>query len=370
MIEGHIRQRSPGSWELRWRANGKTATKTVRGTKTDAKRALREALGRVDRGEHVEPTKLTVAQLVKQRIEAWQGAGRCGQRTVENYTDLATIIDTGLGSLLVQKLTTLDVERWHLDMTREQRASRTIRAAHRLLARTLGEAVRHNLVVRNVAADQGPPSAKPAERVAMPDADQVAALRVKLIEDPWMIPVEVALGTGLRRGEQLALRWSRVDLDGAKLHVVEALDETRAHGVAVKLPKTSAGRRTITLPAFVVEALRAHRKAQLELAMRLGQGRPADDALVFPGDDGGHQGPNAFSKRWSRKAAKVGMPEITWHGLRHAHASALIAARVPVTEVAARLGHADPTVTLRVYAHLFSKDDRSSAAAIDAAFAR
>ena len=88
-------------------------------------------------------------------------------------------------------------------------------------------------------------------------------------------PSVVAVYTGLRRGEQLALRWSNVDVDGARLRVVEALDETKASGVTLKAPKSAAGVRTITLPQVVVDALREHRRRQLEMCLLLGLGKPS-----------------------------------------------------------------------------------------------
>jgi len=83
--------------------------------------------------------------------------------------------------------------------------------------------------------------------------------------------------------------------------------------------------------------------------------------------DGGPLSPRAFTMRWTRAAAHLGVPELNWHALRHAHASMLIAARVPLTTVAARLGHCDPAITLKVYSHLWASDDRAAAAAIDQA---
>jgi integrase len=134
--------------------------------------------------------------------------------------------------------------------------------------------------------------------------------------------------------------------------------------VRLKEPKTKAGRRTISLPQIVVATLRAQRQAQLERRLLLGLGRPSDDGLVFPGADGGYDTPRVFTQRWERCAARLGLV-ITWHSLRHAHASMLISEGRPITEVAERLGHADPTVTLKTYAHLFSRDDRGAADAID-----
>jgi integrase len=245
-----------------------------------------------------------------------------------------------------------------------------VRAAHALLGRALADAVKHQLLTRNVARDQGAPSKAPDPAVTAPDSQQVKVLLVKVKHTYWHVPVLTAVHTGLRRSEQLALRWSRVDLDRAQLQVEEALDETRADGVTVKPPKTAAGRRTISLAAGVVEALRKHRGQQLEERLKLGLGRLPDDALVFPGPDGQPMAPRAFSIRWRRAAARFGMPGITWHSLRHAHASMLIEAKVPITMVAARLGHADAAVTLRVYAHLFEKDDSVAVAALDQALGK
>jgi integrase len=281
-MSGHIRSRSAGSFELRYRVDGKVKTETFRGSKKAAQARLRALMTAADRGEHVDPSKLTVAEHVRARIEQWQASGQIRARAAENYTDLLVWIAAGLGTIPVQRLTTLDVERWHRELIERGLAPRTVRIAHALLARALADAVKHRLVVRNVAVDQGAPKVDPAARVVAPDAEQVRELLAGLQGDPWHVPVLVALYTGMRRGEQLALRWSNVDLDGAKLRVVEALDETRAAGVAVKAPKSAAGWRTITLTSNVVDALRQHRQAQLERCLLLGLGRPPEDALVFP----------------------------------------------------------------------------------------
>jgi integrase len=362
MSAGHVRQRSPGSWEVRWRADGKVCTRTIKGGKKAAQRALREALSAVDKGEHVEPSRLTVAAHVAERIAAWHAAGRITGRSREAYETSAKLLEP-IGAIAVQRLGTADVERLHLGWRHLGASAR--RSAHGLLKRALAEAVRHKLCARNPAADQGPPPGGKRPDVSMLNAGQIAALLPKL-DDQWRVPVIVALYCGLRRGEQLALRWHRVDLDGAKLHVVEALDEA-AGKITVKEPKTDAGRRTISLPQIAVDALRTHYKKHLERCLLLGLGRPAGDSLVFPGSNGGYDGPRAFTRRWARAAARFGVPEATWHSLRHSHASMLIDARLPITMVSRRLGHANPSVTLNVYAHLFATDDTEAAAALDAA---
>jgi integrase len=124
------------------------------------------------------------------------------------------------------------------------------------------------------------------------------------------------------------------------------------------------------LPDIVVEALREHRKAQLELRMSLGLGKLDPDALVFPGDlEGGPIAPDTFSAEWRDVADRIGLNDVPLHALRHTHASQLIDAGVDVVTISKRLGHASPAITLKIYAHLFRKDDGKAAEAINAALA-
>jgi integrase len=149
--------------------------------------------------------------------------------------------------------------------------------------------------------------------------------------------------------------------------VRDALERTKAHGIRFKAPKSKAGRRDITLPEILVDALREHRKSQLELRMKLGAGKLPDDALLFGDIDGNPPSPNAFSAAWSDFAERIGMPDVTFHALRHTHASQLIDADVDIVTISKRLGHAKPDITLRIYAHMFQRDDSKAAAAINKA---
>ena len=125
----------------------------------------------------------------------------------------------------------------------------------------------------------------------------------------------------------------------------------------------------MSLPDIAVEALRELRRQRMEERMALGLGKLPDDELIFPKLDGTPRSPRAFSKEWDDVAAKIGVPDITFHALRHTHASHLIDAVIDVVKISKRLGHASPTITLKVYAHLFRKRDDKSADAINAAVA-
>jgi integrase len=186
----------------------------------------------------------------------------------------------------------------------------------------------------------------------------------------WAI---TAYDTGLRLSELLALRWSDVDLDAARIiYVRQALEETGA-GIRFKAPKTRAGVRDVSLPDLAEEVLREHRQTQLELRVALGLRRLTADALIFPAEHGGPQSPESVSSKWAIVAARIGMPELSFHARRHTHASQLTAAGIDVVTISRRLGHASPTVTLQICAHLFRKrDDKAAAtnAAISGALAQ
>jgi Domain of unknown function (DUF4331)/Phage integrase family len=140
-------------------------------------------------------------------------------------------------------------------------------------------------------------------------------------------------------------------------------------GVNFKQPKSKAGRREITLPDILVDTLRDYRRELLELRLKLGAGKLQDDDLLLTDlDCVSPLRPSAISEAWSDYAAKIGMPKVTFHALRHTHASQLIDQGVNIIMVSRRLGHLKPDTTLRTYAHLYRKDDSKAAEAINASF--
>jgi integrase len=380
-MSGHIRRRGKQSWEVKFDDGRDPATgkriigyASVKGARKDAERRLIELLKARDDGAYVEPSKLTVAEHVRARVAQWEVAGDISPKTAERYRELvANQIVPHLGAKLLQRLKPADLEAWHSTLKIKGRKSgeggvsaKTIAHANQVLKKALGDALKNDLIARNVAVSQQPPRGEGREVVILTD-EQVKALLPTLEGRAMYVPVGVALFTGLRRGELLALRWANVDLDAKVIRVREALEETES-GIRAKEPKTRKGLRDVTLPDLVVDTLRKHRQ-QLETRVALGLGRLSDDALVFPRPDGSLQSPKDFSTAWGVVAERIGLGAVTFHALRHTHASQLIDAGVDIVTIARRLGHASPNVTLGIYAHLFRKSDDKAAQAINAALA-
>jgi integrase len=377
-MRGHLRRRGKNSFELKWDApreggGRKTHYKSFKGSRREAMAELNKILAQVADGIAVEPSKVTVGQYVAQRIEQWAATGTISPKTAERYRSLlAQQIAPHLGTRPLQKLTPADIERWHTALQNTPRqdgkgwlSARTIGHAHRVLSKTARDATRLELLPRNVVAVQPPPKVV-AEEIRILSPEQVAALPALLDGHPLAAPTIIALFTGMRRGEILGLHWGAIDFDGKLIKVRRSLEET-ATGLRFKPPKSKAGIRDITLPDVVVDALRQQRKQLLERRLVLGLGRLGDEDLCFPQwDTRSPQMPDTFSSTWKKMAKSHGL-NISFHALRHTHASQLIAAGMDIATICQRLGHASPHITLRTYAHMFSSDDSKAAEAINMA---
>ena len=294
-------------------------------------------------------------------------------KTLERYRELAErqIIPT-LGAVALQKLRPSAVQQWHGTILKtggkdgRPLSARTVGHAHRVLHRALQRAVENETLSRNVASAISPPKVEAGE-VEILDVHQVSVMLHKLAGHELYTIAALALATGMRRGELLGLQLGDVDLDAASLKVDRSLEETAA-GLRFKAPKTKHGRRTISLPPSAISVLRDHRVRQLERRLALGLGRPSAETLVFSNLDGSPLSPRKLSREWLRVCVALGSPPVMFHALRHTHASALISAGLDVVAISRRLGHANPTVTLNVYAHLFVRTDTAAATAIEAVF--
>jgi len=179
-------------------------------------------------------------------------------------------------------------------------------------------------------------------------------------------PTLLALATGARRGEILALRWKNVDLDRGIVRIVESLEQTKA-GLRFKAPKTEKT-RAVTLPAFAIDELQRLKRQQAEDLLRLGV-RQSGEALICGREDGEPMQPRSLTHEFTVLLRKLkSLPRVRFHDLRHSHATQLLAAGVHLAIVQERLGHSTITTTLDLYSHVAETMQEDAASRLDAVF--
>ena len=387
MSSGNITKRGERSFRLKVELARDPATgkrrfhlETVKGlpgekvgeVRARAKARLVELQHELNRGEYVARSTVSVETYMRAWLDAPVGLN---PKTLDRYRQLAADqIYPHLGKIELQKLTEARLQDWHGTLlarggkTSKPLSPQTVKHAHRLLHTALARAVRGKLLLRNVAGLISPPKV-PRKEVTSLTAGQIGALLDKIQDHRLYVPAVVALGAGLRRGEILALRWRDVDLDAGHLRVERSLGEA-GDELYFKEPKSNAGRRSVSLAPFVIEVLREYRKEQLELRMALGQGRMADDALLFSTIEGGPISPDKLSRDWANLVRSGGLPHISFHGLRHSNVSMLIDGGLDVYSVSRRIGHSNASLTLKTYTHMFRNKEDEAVEAIEAAFKR
>jgi integrase len=371
-MKGHIRERSPGHWaivlDVRDPVTGKRKRRwhSFKGGKREAQVECARLVSEVQSGAAIDPNRLTVAAFLDRFAADWI-AVHVSARTAESYVDMLAHVRRRLGNHPIQKLRPADLATFYADLSRSGLAPGSVGHVHRVLHRALGQAKAWG-IVRDNPADMVKPPPVPERELPILQPDRARKMLDRLRGQPLYLLAALGLATGMRRNEMLALRWQDVDLDAGRLRVEIALEQTRAHGIRTKAPKTKKGRRTISLSAATVADLRAHWRAQQEQRLALGIGKSPDESSVLATFDGGQQSPNAVTCAWDKAMAKIGMPEITLHSLRHTHASVLIASGMDILTISRRLGHASPTITLQVYGHLIDGADDRAARVMDEAF--
>ena len=299
-------------------ANGIFSTSHSAAANAKLRPGSRSSSRSVGRGAYVEPSKATVVEFVRARVAQWEAAGNISARTAQRYRQLVeNQIAPHIGNKALQKLTRLDLEAMAHDATQWRARAPQYRPCTSRSVQGLGDAESDGAVVRNVCKLQRAPKVAESEKAIVQD---VPAFVDKIRGERLYVPAIVALFTGMRLGEILALRERALTSTACVIEVREALEETRRKEMYSRRRNQRPAAATSPCPISLVEALREHRRQQLELRMKLGLGKPEPDALLFANLEGGPLRPSTVSSDWGDLAERIGMPEITFHGLRHTHA--------------------------------------------------
>lgn len=365
--EGSIKQRPDGRWEARISLPAGQRKSFYGKTRREVQDKLRTALRDVDAGLDLTAGRQTVGQF----LDRWLAdvvTPKLAPKTVSSYRDVVRVhLKPTLGQHQLAKLTPQHVQAMMSSKSGARLSPRTVAYTRSVLRIALNRALKWGLVQRNAAAlTDAPRSVRAERRPLTPEQARafLAAAEVDRLEGLY----RVALALGLRLGEALGLSWTDVDLDTGSLRVRYALQRIDGK-LTLKEPKTEKSRRTLTMPASLASALRAHRVRQIEERLIAGS-RWQDSGLVFTNTVGGPLEPSNVLKAFKRRLAAAGLPEQRFHDLRHAAASLLLAQGVAPRVVMDILGHSQMATTMDLYSHVMPAAHEDAAALMDAILTR
>jgi integrase len=277
--------------------------------------------------------------------------------TIDQYGYLWEKLEPRIGHMLIRKIKAAELDRAYAAILTSGVSANTTRKVHKHAVALLRQAVRWELVHRNVAESATPPAATPFE-VVPPDADDLVTLVDAAFKQEQQFGALVYLGatTGARRGELAGLRWLDVDLDKG---IVRFEHQPENDGTLVPL-KNKRG-RTVHIDDDTVVMLKEHQQLCEEVARKC-DAKLTSKCFVFsplPGNTDPYR-KDGLTWRFRKLAETTGINN-RLHDLRHAQATTLLANGVPAQVVAARLGHASATITMAVYAHSDAVQERAAA---------
>ena len=370
---GSIRQRGKNRWQvlLDWPPDPVTGARrqrswTVKGSRRDADRFLAERRRERDYGIAIDPQKLTVAAFLLRWLPNYVARRNLKDSTYQRYDEmLRGLIIPRLGHVRLQDLTAEHVR--GLMQPDEHRGSSTLVKYFRLLKRALADAVQASLIAVNPCTQvEAPRPRRPSEKRVLDETEVTAlfnAVRGSAIE----MPVRLALATGMRQGELLALRWDDIDWGSRALTIRRSARRLKDQGVVMTDTKSKNGLRRVELSRRTLAQLQAHRTRQAEHRLRVG---PAwqDHGLVFPSQAGTPWDADNLYRAYRRCLDDSGIQDpqtVNWHSLRHSAASLWIRADVDLLTISRRLGHATTSFTLDTYGHLLPGQQRAAAEVLD-----
>jgi integrase len=366
-MRGTKRKRREGVWELRVylgrdpaNGNPRQISKTFHGTSREADAALRGLVEKYGEGRP-DGFGATFGQLLDRWLEECDRM-ELSPTTMRTYrAQTEQTIRPRLGKIVLNRLTPKHLDDLYGDMKDDGLAPKTIRNHHAIISSALHQGVRWEWVKQNVADKAKPPRVR-QRRVKAPSVEAVRSVIEAAEErDPRLAPLlMLAALTGMRRGEVCALRWTDVDWERRELDVSRSLVVVPG-GLAEKTTKTDRF-RMVALDDVGIAVLAHHRAKADEWAQQAGV-KVMPDGYVFSHAVDGSKPfrPDNVTGFFTRVRDSLGLPEVRLHDLRHFTATELIGAGVDVRTVAGRLGHSDPSVTLRVYSHALEERDRAAA---------
>lgn len=370
MARGSVVKQKSGTYRIRVEVDPDPSTgkrrwhTATRRTKREADDYAASVLADVARGTYQQASKETVREYL---LHTWLPRYKAQVRPstyLQRESHVRKHLVPALGGKRLTALRPLDVQTFYADLAERYQPS-TVVAIHLTLSTALNAAVRWGAIRRSPAERCRPPKAprRPASLWTPAQLEQMFAI-LGGGHETLRAAVATAALTGLRRGELLGLRWEDVDLDAATIRVERTVTLDARGQCVLGPPKTEHARRRLPIAAALVAELRAYRAWQEERAAHYG-GRHFTSGWVFVNARGDRLSPHTLRGQWRAAVRRAGLPHIRMHDLRHAAATRMLEAGVPLKVVSEYLGHSTIAVTANTYQHVTEEAARRAAEALD-----
>lgn len=364
--EGSLIEKRPGYWEMRIVIDGKRRTFTGK-TKTEVRNKTKKAIADSTNGIFVEPNKLSVEDWLKSWLFNYARLG-ISQGTYADYEAvIRKHVNPVLGKVKLTNLTASQIQKMINDELTDKEidgvivkglSPRSCTLILGLLKQALKQAALEGLVQRNVAEYVKAPRKVKKEARYLSKEEATAILEAASDDILLYHIVHLLLGTGLRIGEALALRWENVDLDDGNLVVKESVrrvknfnnkGELQGSIVITKEPKSKAGRRNIPMSKWTLDSLKSWKKFQDETLLKIGIRNPE---FVFTTEINSQVDYANIRKRFKRITDGLDLEDVGFHCLRHTFATRLLEANVNIKTAQELLGHSTIAMTMDIYSHV------------------
>jgi len=362
-MQGSIKQRGDNSWRIRiftgYDEKGKQLyiTKTVRGKKKDADAAARAIIDDLGKGLYKKPQKITLAQYMRTYMETTAKLINA-LPTQHRYNEIVDLhLAPSLGAIEIQQLTTTDIRQYYAEALESGNrqsvgkglSKRTILHHHRLLHKILEQAVEDNLIAVNPATKKIAPKVDDNAEMNIITPDEAEIFLKTANSCKYLECIKFALQTGMRRGEISACKFSDINWENSTLSINRGLSDIE--GIrGERSTKTRAGRRIIELMPTTMDLLKQAKATQAQNRLFFEEAFTNHDYIFCEANgEPMHLDALTHSFMWYRNKAGL---KITFHDLRHCHASYLLAAGVHPKIVSERLGHSSIQITMDLYSHL------------------
>ncbi len=325
-------------------------------TRTEVQEKMKTLLHEQQKGNMVATSQQTIGEFLIDWLENTHKRS-IRPRTYERYREAINLhIIPAIGRYQLQKLTPQHVQAFYAKEESNGLAPATITYYHSVLHNALGMAVKWDLISRNVCDVVSPPRKKRFEIQPL-NTEQVQKLLTVLSGNKWEALFTLAIVTGLRRGEILALKWQDIDFTTNSLQVRRILSRVptntpnRQHVYVEAEPKTQKSRRNVVIASIAMVALKKHYTLQMERRKEAGTDWLEKD-YVFCTSYGNHIGPNYIVAVFKKLLKQANLPAIRFHDLRHSAASLMLSLGTHPKVVQEVLGHTQISMTMDIYSHV------------------